>query len=105
MATCATIFLSVDIYFYMVSTNWLISFIKDIVDSMHHTNLECSQTRNFPMFIFQQELDVTVNVYSLKKELPNTYLQGNTDPPAIISQGIISPDCRFFVVNRYSFGK
>ena len=40
MATCATIFLSVDIYFYMVSTNWLISFIKDIVDS---TNLECSQ--------------------------------------------------------------
>ena len=35
-ASCAAIFLSVDIYFYMVSTNWLISFIKDIVGS---TNL------------------------------------------------------------------
>ena len=40
MAPCATTFLSVDIYLYMVSTNWLISFIKEIVDS---TNLECSQ--------------------------------------------------------------
>ena len=59
MAPCATIFLSFDIYFYMVSINWLISFIKDVVDS---TNLECSQTRNF-----QRELGVTVNVYSLKK--------------------------------------
>ena len=39
MASCAAIFLSVDIYFYMVSTNWLISFIKDIVGS---TNLERS---------------------------------------------------------------
>ena len=64
MATCATIFLSVDIYFYMVSTNWLISFIKDIVDS---TNLECSQTRNFPRLNFQQEPGVTKNVYFLKK--------------------------------------
>ena len=64
MATCATIFLSVDIYFYMVSTNWLTSFIKDIADS---TILESSQTRNFPRLNFQREPGVTVNVYILKK--------------------------------------
>ena len=64
MAPCSAIFLSVDIYFYMVSTNWLIYFIKGIVDS---TNLECSQTRNFSTLNFQRELGVTVNVYSLKK--------------------------------------
>ena len=64
MPPCATIFLSIDIYFYMVSTNWLISFIKDIVDS---TNLELSQTQNFPMLNFRREPGVTVNVYFLKK--------------------------------------
>ena len=57
MAPCATIFLSVDIYFYMVSTNWLISFIKNTVDS---TNLECSQTRNFPRLNFQREAGVSL---------------------------------------------
>ena len=60
-------FLSVDIYFYMVSTNWVISYIKDIVDS---ANLDCSQTRNFPRLNFQLEPDVTQNVYSLKNNSP-----------------------------------
>ena len=60
-------FLSVEIYFYMVSTNWVISFIKDIVDS---TNLDCSQTRNFPRLNFQLEPDVTQNVYSLENNSP-----------------------------------
>ena len=65
MTLCVSIFLSVDIYFYMASTNGLISFIKDIVDS---TNLERSQTRNFPPSLdFQREPGVTVNIYSLKK--------------------------------------
>ena len=62
--SAAIFFFSVDIYFYMVSTNWLTSFIKDIADS---TNLECSQTRNFPRLNFQREPGVTVNVYFLKK--------------------------------------
>ena len=48
--TMCDYFLSVYIYFYVVSTNWLIYFIKDIVDS---TNLECSQTRNFGILNFQ----------------------------------------------------
>ena len=62
MALCATFF-SVDIYFYMISTNWLISSIKDIADS---TNLERSQTRNFPSLNFLREPGFTVNIYSRK---------------------------------------
>ena len=65
MALCASTFLSVDAYFYMLSTNWLICFIKDIVDG---SNLDRSQTRNFPPRLnFQWELGVTVHIYFLKK--------------------------------------
>ena len=56
---CEYIFVS-HIYFYMVSTNWLISFIKAIVDG---TNLERWQTRNFPPRLnFQWEAGAILNI-------------------------------------------
>ena len=56
---CEYIFVS-HIYFYMVSTNWLISFIKAIVDG---TNLERWQTRNFPpRSNFQWEAGAILNI-------------------------------------------
>ena len=43
--------------------------------------------------------------YSLEKELPSTFLQGNTFSTAVISQEINTLGSRFFPVNKYSFGK
>ena len=73
-----------------------------------HRHLDISRAivaRSSPLHIASEHsrTSMTVNIYSLKKLLPSTYLQENVHSPVMVFQEIFTPWSRFFLANKYSF--